>query len=66
VGIAGAIALLTMLIATFQIMTAASDAKKIQAGRDLFFSAVAGLLFLIFSVSLLRLIAGDIIKLPGF
>lgn len=66
VGIAGAIALVTMLIATVQIMTAASDAKKLQSGRDLFFSAVAGLLFLIFSVSLLRIIAGDIIKLPGF
>lgn len=66
VGISGAIALVTMLIATIQIMTASGDTKKIQAGRDLFSSAVAGLLFLIFSVSLLRLIAGDIIKLPGF
>jgi hypothetical protein len=66
VSIAGAIALITMLIATIQIMTAAGDTKKIQSGRDLFSSAIAGLLFLIFSVSLLRLIAGDIIKLPGF
>lgn len=66
VGIAGAIALVTMLIATIQIMTAGDDSKKLQSGRDLFFSAVAGLLFLIFSVSLLRLIAGDIIKIPGF
>ena len=66
VGIAGAIALATMLGAVFQIMTAAGDAKKLQSGRDLFFSAVAGLLFLVFSVSLLRIIAGDIIKLPGF
>lgn len=66
IGISGAIALVTMLIATIQIMTAAGDTKKIQSGRDLFSSAVAGLLLLIFSVSLLRLIAGDIIKLPGF
>lgn len=66
VGISGAIALVVMLMATIQIMTASADAKKLEAGRDLFFSAVAGLLFLIFSVSLLRLVAGDIIKLPGF
>ncbi|MBP9670072.1 hypothetical protein KBD75_01575, partial [Candidatus Woesebacteria bacterium] len=66
IGISGAIALVTMLIATVQIMTAAGDTKKIQSGRDLFSSAIAGLLFLIFAVSLLRLIAGDIIKLPGF
>lgn len=66
VGLSGGIALVLMLSATIQIMTAAADAKKLQSGRDLFFSALAGLLFLIFSVSLLRIIAGDIIKLPGF
>jgi len=66
IGISGAIALVIMLIATIQIMTAAGDTKKIQSGRDLFFSAVTGLLFLIFSVSLLRIFGADILKLPGF
>lgn len=66
VGVAGAIALITMLIATFQIMTAGGDAKKLSKGKELFGSAIMGLLFLIFSVTLLRIIAGDIIKLPGF
>lgn len=66
VGIAGAIALVVMLVGTFQIMTAAGDAKKMQKGRELFTAALAGLLFLIFSVSLLRIIAGNVIKLPGF
>lgn len=66
VGISGAVALITMLMATIQIMTAAGDAKKSQAGKELFTSALSGLLFLIFSVTLLRIIAGDIIKLPGF
>jgi hypothetical protein len=66
VGIAGAIALIVMLIGTFQIMTAGGNAKQVQKGRELFTAALAGLLFLIFSVSLLRIIAGSIIKLPGF
>jgi hypothetical protein len=66
VGIAGAVALVTMLIATFLIMTAGDKADQLKKGRELFTSAVIGLLFLIFSVSLLRIIAGDIIKLPGF
>jgi hypothetical protein len=66
VGIASSIALVIMLIATIQIMTSAGDAKKLGAGRDLFFSAVTGLLFLIFSVSLLRIFGADILKLPGF
>jgi len=65
-GIAGAIALTIMLIATVMIMTAAGDTKKVQSGRDLFFSAVTGLLFLIFAVSLLRIFGADILKLPGF
>ncbi len=65
-GISGGVALTIMLAASVQIMTAAGDAKKLQAGRELFTSAVVGLLFLIFAVSILRLIAGDIIKLPGF
>ena len=66
VGIAGAIALVIMLIATVQIMTAGGNAEQLQKGKELFTSAIIGLLFLIFSVSLLRIIAGDIINLPGF
>lgn len=65
-GISGAIALVSMLIATVQIMTAGGDAKKLQAARELFFSAITGLLFLIFAVSLLRIFGADILKLPGF
>ena len=55
-----------MLIATVQIMTAGGNAEQLQKGKELFTSAIIGLLFLIFSVSLLRMIAGDIINLPGF
>lgn len=66
VGISGAIALVTMLIATIQIMTAAGNTEAITKGKELFTSALAGLLFLIFSASLLHIIAGNIIKIPGF
>jgi hypothetical protein len=66
VGISGGIALIVMLVSTIQIMSASGDAKKLQSAKELFTAALIGLLFLIFSVSLLRIIAGDIIKLPGF
>jgi len=66
VGLSGGVALVIMLIATIQIMTAGGNAEQLKKGKELFTSAVVGLLFLIFSVSLLRIIAGDIIKLPGF
>jgi hypothetical protein len=66
VGAAGAIAIVVMLIAIFQIMTAGGNPEQLKKGRELFTAAVTGLLFLIFSVSILRIVAGDIIKLPGF
>lgn len=65
-GTAGAIALVIMLIATIQIMTGGDNAEAVKKGKELFTSAVTGLLFIIFSVTLLRIVAGDIIQLPGF
>lgn len=65
-GTAGAISLIIMLIATVQIMTGGDNAEQVKKGKELFTGAVTGLLFIIFSVTLLKIIAGDIIKLPGF
>ncbi|KKU27059.1 MAG: hypothetical protein UX38_C0001G0059 [Microgenomates group bacterium GW2011_GWC1_46_16] len=65
-GLAGGIALIIMLIATVQIMVSGDNAEAVKKGKELFTGAVTGLLFIIFSVTLLRLVAGDIIKLPGF
>lgn len=65
-GIAGAISLVIMLVATIQIMTGGNNAEQVKKGKELFTGAVTGLLFIIFSVTLLKIIAGDIIKLPGF
>jgi hypothetical protein len=66
VGTAGAISLVIMLIATVQIMTGGDNAEQVKKGKELFTGAVTGLLFIIFSVTLLRIVAGDIIQLPGF
>lgn len=65
-GTAGAIALVIMLAATIQIMTGGDNAEQVKKGKELFTGAITGLLFIIFSVTLLKIIAGDIIKLPGF
>jgi hypothetical protein len=66
IGISGGIALVVMLTGVFRLMTSGGDTKAIQSGRELFSAGVAGLLLVIFSVSLLRLVAADILKLPGF
>lgn len=65
-GVAGAVSLVIMLIATIQIMTGGDNAEQVKKGKELFTSAITGLLFIIFSVTLLRIVAGDIIQLDGF
>ncbi|MFH2019067.1 MAG: pilin [bacterium] len=66
VGIIGAIALVVMLVGTVTIMTASGNPEAVKKGKELFTAAITGLLFIVFSVALLRIVAGDIIKLPGF
>lgn len=65
-GIAGGISLIIMLIATIQIMTGGDNAEQVKKGKELFTGAITGVLFILFSVTLLKIIAGDIIQLPGF
>lgn len=66
IGISGGISLIVMLTGVFRLMTSGGDSKQVQSGRELFSSGVAGLLVVIFAVTLLRLVAADILKLPGF
>jgi len=61
IGIAGGIAFVLIIFAGFQIMTSAGDPKRLQAGRELLTSAIAGLMLIIFSTFILRLIGVDIL-----
>jgi len=64
-GIGGGITFLLIIYAGYKIMTSNADPKKLQAGRDLLTAAISGLIFIIFSVIILRVIASDILRLPG-
>ena len=66
IGIAGGIAFTLIIVAAFQITTSSGDPKKLQAGRELMTSAIAGLVLLIFSVLILRIIGVNILGIPGF
>ena len=66
IGIGGGIAFILILVAAFQIMTSQGDPKRLQAGKELLTSAVAGLALIIFSVFILQIIGVDILKIPGF
>lgn len=64
--IASGIAFLLMAFGAFQVITSAGDPKKAQAGKELITSALSGLLFIILSIFLLKLIGVDILRIPGF
>ncbi|MBI2267937.1 MAG: hypothetical protein HYU80_00610 [Candidatus Blackburnbacteria bacterium] len=65
-GIAGGVAFILILIAGFQITTASGNPEKVQGGKELLNAAISGLILIIFSVFLLKLIGVDILALPGF
>jgi len=65
VGIGGGIAFILIVLSGFMIMTASGNPEKLQAGKELMTSAIMGLIMLIFSVFLLKIIGVDILQLPG-
>lgn len=66
IGIGGGIAFLLIVYAAFMIMTSRGNPERLKAGQELLNSAIAGLILLIFSIFILRVIGIDILKLPGF
>lgn len=66
IGIVGGIAFILIIVSGFMIMTSQGNPQRLQAGRELLTAAIAGLLLLIFSVFLLRVIGADILGIPGF
>lgn len=66
VGIAGGLAFILIIVAGFMYITSGGDPKKAQAARELMTAAISGLLLLLFSGFLLRIIGVEILKLPGF
>lgn len=63
-GIGGGAALLLMSFSGIQIMTSQGDPEKLNEGKERFTSALIGLVFIILSVFLLRIIGVDILGTP--
>lgn len=62
-GLAGGIALIIMVIGSVKVLMSAGDQQKLNNGRDMIIAAVAGLLFLIFSVLILRFLGNELLGL---
>lgn len=66
-GIGGGIAFLLILFSGFQTMMSAGNPEKLHEAKELMSAAISGLLLIVFSVFLLRLIGVDILGgLTGF
>ena len=65
-GLAGGIGFLLIVWGAFTILISGGNPEAINRGREIIVSAIAGLLLIIFSVLILRIIGVDIIQLPGF
>lgn len=66
IGIGGGIAFLLIIYAGFMIMTSSGNPERLKAGQELLTSAIAGIIMLIFSIFILRVIGIDILKLGNF
>ncbi len=66
VGIAGLIALLCIIYSAFNIQISAGNAEKVKKAQELLTSCIMGLMLIIFSIFILRLIGVEILRIPGF
>ncbi len=65
IGLGSGIALLLVLYGIFIVTTSSGIPDKLNAGRDIISSALAGLIFIILSIFLLNLIGVKILAIPG-
>lgn len=65
-GMSGGVALLTFLAAGFIFSTSQGDPKAYGQAKEMMTASIVGILFVIFSVTILQFIGYDILKIPGF
>lgn len=65
-GMSGGIAFLAVLAGSAILLTSSGNPEKLQTGKDILTSSIFGLLLIIFSVFLLRVVGFDILRIPGF
>ena len=66
VGIAGGISLLCIMFAAFQMQTSSGNAEKIKKAQELLTNCITGLMIIVFSILILKIIGVDVLRLPNF
>lgn len=65
IGLAGIFAFFCIIYASFMMQSSQGNQEKLKKAQELLTSCIMGLIFIIFSVFILKLIGVDILKLPG-
>jgi len=66
IGLAGGISFLCILFSAFQMQTSGGNAEKLKKAQELLTNCITGLMVIIFSVLILKIIGVDILRIPGF
>lgn len=66
VGIGGAMALLCIMYAAFVLQTSRGNPERIKKAKEMLRACITGLLLIIFSVLILKIVGVDILRIPGF
>lgn len=66
ISMGGGVALLMILSAGFTMTISQGNAQKTAQAKEMMTAAITGLLFIIFSVTILQFIGFSILKIPGF
>jgi hypothetical protein len=65
-GLGGLLTMFGIIISAFQIQTSQGNPEKIKKAQERLTSFVIGLLVIIFSIFILRVIGVDLLRIPGF
>jgi hypothetical protein len=63
--IAGGIAFLMIILGGIQVQISAGNPKRLEAGREIIEGAIIGLLLILFSIFILKMIGVDFLGIPG-
>lgn len=66
IGLAGGFSLLCIIYAAFMMQSSQGNPEKLKKAQELITSCIMGLMLIIFSVFILKLIGVNILKIPGF
>jgi hypothetical protein len=65
IGLAGTVSLFCIIYAAFQVQLSQGNPEKLKKSQEMMTSCITGLILILFSIFILRVIGVDILRLPG-